>query len=396
MDCCNAVKINFKKGRYHFMSAEPYGLKYLKILCTKGNISIESIALTETVCPMPITFKYESQDKEINKILNAAKETFIQNSFDFFTDCPTRERAGWLCDSFFLGRAEATFTGQNTIERFFLENYLLTDDYENIPEGMLAYCYPADVDSNGFIPNWAMWFVLELFDYGERTGDNEFVALFKDKVYRLLAWFEKYENCDGLIEKLPGWVFVEWSAANQFVQDINFPSNMLYALMLETASLLYNDTYLKDKAANLKELIRRRSFDGEFFRDNEVYENGIPQPTDNCSETCQYYAFYTKVATPERYPELWDKLLADFGPKRPENVYPSIYPSNAFIGNILRLDLLCQTGNYRQLIKEIKEYYLYMAERTGTLWENIDTSASCNHGFAAYIAGLIKTAEQSV
>jgi alpha-L-rhamnosidase len=26
-----------------------------------------------------------------------------------------------------------------------------------------------------------------------------------------------------------------------------------------------------------------------------------------------------------------------------------------------------------------------MAERTGTLWENVDVSASCNHGFASHV-----------
>ena len=62
------------------------------------------------------------------------EETFAQNSFDIFTDCPTRERAGWLCDSFFLGRAEYEFTGTNLIERSFLENYMLPDGFENIDE----------------------------------------------------------------------------------------------------------------------------------------------------------------------------------------------------------------------------------------------------------------------
>ena len=102
------------------------------------------------------------------------------------------------------------------MERNFLENFLLPEDFDNIPEGMLPMCYPADVDGGGFIPNWAMWFILELKDYKERTGDSEFVSLFKNRVYRLLDWFEKYENTDGLLEDLPGWVFVEWSKANDF------------------------------------------------------------------------------------------------------------------------------------------------------------------------------------
>jgi len=35
---------------------------------------------------------------------------------------------------------------------------------------------------------------------------------------------------------------------------------------------------------------------------------------------------------------------------------------------------------------ELADFFLYMAERTGTLWEHTGTSASCNHGFASHIA----------
>ncbi len=35
-----------------------------------------------------------------------------------------------------------------------------------------------------------------------------------------------------------------------------------------------------------------------------------------------------------------------------------------------------------------------MAELTGTLWEHKNTFASCNHGFASYVAVLIYEAEE--
>ena len=396
LDCCNVIKINLKRGNYRFMSAEPYGFKYIKLICLGGELEINNLSITQTVCPAPITFDFKSGDGELNKILAAAKETFIQNSFAIFTDCPTRERAGWLCDSFFLGRAEKSFTGKNLIERNFLENFLLPESFDNIPEGMLPMCYPADVDDSGFIPNWAMWFILELKDYKERTGEDEFVSLFKNRVYRLLDWFKKYENNDGLLEDLPGWVFVEWSKANDFVQDVNFPSNMLYSSALSAAGELFGDKELTEKAEKLKITVRERSFDGEFFRDNEVYDNGALVSTENRTETCQYYAFFTGVATKELYPELWKTLSIEFGPDRAKKgAYPEIHPSNAFIGNFLRLELLCKNGYYVQLLEEIKGYFLYMAERTGTLWEHKDTCASCNHGFASYVAELIYKAEHN-
>ena len=113
-------------------------------------------------------------------MFDAARETFLQNSSDLFMDCPTRERAGWLCDSFFTARAEWEFTGDNVIEKNFLENFLLPESFRDVPRGMLPMCYPADHNNNNFIPNWAMWFVLELEDrLFNRKGDREFVLSFR-------------------------------------------------------------------------------------------------------------------------------------------------------------------------------------------------------------------------
>ena len=40
-------------------------------------------------------------------------------------------------------------------------------------------------------------------------------------------------------------------------------------------------------------------------------------------------------------------------------------------------------------VGECLDYFGFMAERTGTLWEHDSTYASCNHGFESYVANLI-------
>jgi hypothetical protein len=138
----------------------------------------------------------------------------------------------------------------------------------------------------------------------------------------------------------------------------------------------------------IHETIRKQSFDGMFFIDNAIRENGrvVPQKS-NRTETCQYYAFFLGTATPETHPALLKILLNDFGPKRKTtNAYADIYPSNAFIGNYLRLEMLSRYGHVKQLLNESIDEFLYMANLTGTLWENITTRGSLNHGFASHIA----------
>jgi alpha-L-rhamnosidase len=100
---------------------------------------------------------------------------------------------------------------------------------------------------------------------------------------------------------------------------------------------------------------------------------------------CQYFAFFFDVASPQTHPQLWQVLREKFGPQRKAGgLFPEIHPANAFVGNMLRLELLSRYGLNRQILDESLSYLLYMADRTGTLWENVDPSASLNHGFASH------------
>ena len=387
LGCNSTIVYELQPGLYSLESFEPYTLQYLKVQ-TEGDCSVSDCYIRQYVNSDVARANFSCNDERLNIIYKAAVETFKQNALDIFTDCPSRERAGWLCDSYFTSRVAFNLSGNTLIETNFLENYLLPDKFRYIPEGMLPMCYPADQPNGNFIPNWAMWFVLQLEEYQQRSNDRKMVQALEPKVMNLLDYFAKYENEDGLLEKLEKWIFLEWSKANEFVQEINYPTNMLYAKTLEVAAKLYNLPALAEKAAKIHETIRKQSFDGMFFIDNAIRENGrvVPQKS-NRTETCQYYAFFLGTATPETHPALLKILLNDFGPKRKTtNAYADIYPSNAFIGNYLRLEMLSRYGHVKQLLNESIDEFLYMANLTGTLWENITTRGSLNHGFASHIA----------
>ncbi|MFH1068925.1 MAG: hypothetical protein V1794_04810 [Candidatus Glassbacteria bacterium] len=56
---------------------------------------------------------------------------------------------------------------------------------------------------------------------------------------------------------------------------------------------------------------------------------------------------------------------------------------------MLRLEVLSRRGLCRQVVSEALDYYLPMAERTGTLWEFDGARASCNHGFASHVCSVL-------
>ena len=398
-DTSNVVSLIMKKGSYRIVSAEPYVMRYLRIVAKGGSVTLKSISLFEVAFPKSlIKSRFSSDDTVMKKIYDAALRTFRANVVDVYMDCPSRERAGWLCDSFFTSRVERVLTGKSTVEKQYLANFVMPGQHPALPDGMLPMCYPSDVIGNEFIPNWAMWYVLELGEYLARTGDEAFIAEARERVYSLCNYFASFENEFGLLEKLKGWIFVEWSKCNELVQDVSFPSNMMYARMLRCVAELYGDKALADKAERIKETVNAMAMtESGFYCDNAVRaEDGKLHLSGDRTETCQYYAFFCDFATPETHKELWDRLVTEFGYDRANTgKYPEIYPAAPFIGNYLRLDLLHRYGYYEKLYGDIRGYFEYMADRTGTLWEHarVDAygSCSCNHGFASHVIYWMKT-----
>ena len=388
--CCNAIKYELEPGEYRLLSFEANTARYFEIIIS-GSAEIKKAGAVLYENPDASDIRPDTADKELLEIFEGAKNTFVQNAVDIFTDCPSRERAGWLCDSFFTSRAERLFTGKSVVEKSFLGNYILYDKNCPIPDGMLPMCYPADT-GNVFIPNWALWFILELKSYFAATGDTEIIIRAKSKVYALSDYFSGFLNKENLLENLESWVFVEWSKCNDpdYISGVNFPTNMLYSAALMAAGELYCDSELTGYAGKVAEAVEKYSYNGEFFEDNCIRIDGKLERQGHMTETCQYYAFYFGIADKTKYPVLYSEMIGKFGPSRDtEKIYPRVYPSNAFIGDYLRLELLMSEKRYDDVIKDCKNYFLGMVRTTGTLWEHNSPSASLDHGFASVVAEYI-------
>lgn len=392
LGCANVIHIACEPGTYAFESFEPYTLQYLKVLVLEGDCRLTGCGIREYANPDADRGTFSSSDEGLNAIFEAARESFRQNAVDVFMDCPSRERAGWLCDSFFTARVEADLTGLSVIERNFFENYALPESFAYLPEGMLPMCYPADHNDGIFIPNWSLWFVLQLEEFRDRGGDEATIEALRPRVEALFRYFEGFRNEFGLLENLESWVFIEWSKANDFTGGINYPTNMLYAAALEAAGRIYGAEAYVEEAAYVKQTVREHAFDGSFFVDQAIEdEQGEIEITDHRTEVCQYYAAYFGIADAMELPVWFDSLMRDFSPSRDKDApfvadIGGIHPANAFVGYYLRMELLSRQGLSAQLLAEINAFFGKMAQRTGTLWEHNRTEASCNHGFASHVA----------
>jgi len=380
----NAIRLDLAAGlEIDFEAFEPYTLRHLQILVWDGQVEISDVRLRHYRNGTQLREAPASLEAAAAGVRRAALSSYRQNALDIFMDCPSRERAGWLCDSLFTARAEWHLTGDNAIERAFLENYLVAPQLKDLPRGMVAMCYPAEALAKQFIPNWAMFYVIQLDEARRLRGlPAAWQPLIGKSVRGLVAYFRKFENELGLLEKLESWVFVEWSKANDYVQDVNFPSNMLYAMMLRAAARLLEQPRLAAQAERIEAKVRELAWRDGRFVDNAVRDKqGRLVVNDKASEACQYYAFFTGVASTGREAALWHRLVrADYG---------ELHPANVFVGKIMRFQLLIENGEYAAARREVLKSYVPMVKLTGTLWELFEKNVSCNHGFTSYIAVLI-------
>ena len=400
MQAHNVCEVKLGEGmQLDFMSIEPYVLRYAIVATRSGAVTLEGFGIKRLECDVSGVTIPKLESPVLRDIYRAAVRTYAHNVVDVYMDCPSRERAGWLCDSYFTGKTEHFLFGKTDVEDAYLENYCLYKNEGELPEGAIPMCFPADVKDTGeFIPQWTMWYILEVEEYlleRNRSADKE---KFRSSVYGLLGFYSRYENEDGLLENLPSWNFVEWSRANQWVFNVNYPTNFLYSRVLEAVYNIFGDEDCLRKCALVRSRAVEQSFNGKLFCDHAVRgEDGKLVRCEDISEICQYYAILfagIDTSKPE-YAYMMDLIENVFGAIRKEPM-PEIEEINAFIGVYLRLEAMLKLKKYKLVQNDIETFFGDMERLTGTLWENRSVTGSLDHGFASYaLVAMTKALENS-
>ncbi|MBO5286303.1 MAG: hypothetical protein J6B16_05335 [Clostridia bacterium] len=374
-----------KDAKIYDESFEPYSARHLILLVKKGEILLTNFGIRRYERTKKGIRQNDLTRKDLAGIYDAGVRTFVHNAVDLYTDCPSRERAGWLCDSFFTAKAEYFFYGETPVEDAFLENYVLYKHDPFYPEGALPMCYPSDPQKEGkFIPQWCMWYVLEVYDYLTNRKPSFSKDFFKTSVYGVVNLMLKSLNSDGLLEQLPSWNFVEWSKANWWTKDVNFPTQFLFAEVLDCTAKLYDDASLFNIADKMRSKAIELSFDGEFFVDHAVRDNnGNLNVLTDTSEAAQYYALlFGKLNLSDPKYDKFTKRVFEVGY---DNVTGRDFVQvNAFIGFYLKQLALMQNKKFALLEKEVKNFFAGQVEKTGTLWEYKTPVGSNDHGFASF------------
>ena len=395
LQCSNFIKWSFRKGTYRIVTAEPYTLKFLRIVAKGAGVRVRHLTLHRIEYPMSkITAKYTGGDPKMQAIFDAAAVTFASNATDVFMDCPSRERCAWSGDAFSTSRAEKALTGRADIQRAYLANHFeATWPLDGIPAGLLSGTYPADYYGDPGLTVGALFAVLwHLWEYYEFTHDDDMLAIAKDRLYQALATFQPYENQYGLVVDPPGALFFDWADCNLYTKGVSFLFNMYFYAGKMVLGKLYHDDEMIAQAEKTKQTILDYALDENgFIHDHALMIDGemVVQPT--YTETAQYYAFYYHILTKETHPNEWQRMIDKLGTAKLEHGYFPEMPTAGLYGYLkFRMELLSKAGERDELVDYIQDRCAYMVNRTGTIWEFVDDRASCNHGFTSAIAMYLK------
>ena len=396
MNAHNTLEYLLPQGSFETQCFEPYTFRYAIVMVKSGKIILNGFGALTYVSDLRDVPALPYENEIQAAVGRAAIRNLSHNAVDMYMDCPSRERAGWLADAYFISRAEYAMTGKTRVEDVFLENYrLFPNGNGEIPKGALPETYPSDIPPGGtFIPQFDLWYILEVEQYIHQRGNGQKKEEFRQSIYGVLAFFRTYENRDGLVENLPSWNFIEWSGANDWGQDVNYPTNFLYAAALEAAGKLYADQGLLRRAEAVRKATIAQSFNGKYFLDHSIRgEDGSLVRQEHASEVCQYYALLFGGIDPDAQEYRFLRhLVTDVFALERDGKMPEIIEINVFPGLFMRMDTLLMLGEYDLALRTVEDFFGRMEPYTGTLWEYRQFKGSYDHGFSSIAYAVMKKA----
>jgi len=236
------------------------GLRYIYLLVhgANGPATIKRVAVREMIYPWTPGAAFECSDPELNRLFKAGVRTVNLNSFDAFTDCPTREQRAWVGDSVVHQMVHLA----TNLDWRLAWQYL---NLGNSPryDGILPMSVAGEIEASGgvTIPDWSLHWVHGVYNLYRFTGDKEKVKSYMPTIERLLRWYVPYQTAAGVLKDVVEWNLVDW--ASLFVEDTSSILTAIWARGLKEFA---------EMAGWLEEKASQRWAEGLYARAKAGYE----------------------------------------------------------------------------------------------------------------------------
>ncbi|OHB45572.1 MAG: hypothetical protein A2Y13_10535 [Planctomycetes bacterium GWC2_45_44] len=206
----NCERVEMPAGEASWTGFFERGLRYMQITFRDfhGDIKIENAGVIETLTvgqDRP-NAEFSTNDKTLNKIWKAAKETVRLYCNGCGAGDPTRERVHWFHDDTMALRMAFYCFGEWRNWRRALE---LTAQSQNA-DGSFPVISPGQFEDWNMVTGSCYW-VTAVEEYVSTTGDEAFGKQMLEHVKRHIEFQKRFINGDGLLYETPGRRFLSWA-----------------------------------------------------------------------------------------------------------------------------------------------------------------------------------------
>jgi len=288
--------------------------RYVKLIIHTANepLVIDDIYGTSTGYPFKLNAKLNTDNPELQQMLNIGWRTARMDAIETYMDCPYYEQLQYIGDT----RIQAMVSYYNSGDDRLMRNAINLMDHSRLGEGITLSRHPSF--SPQIISTFSLWYIGVLHDYWMYRPDANFI---KDKLQGergVLDFFSRYQQADGSLKNVPYWVFVDWSngwgggsppvgsKGGSAILDLQLLMAYQQAAEMEAKlGMPALATSYSAKAAQLKQTIQTKYWDTDkgLYADNEDKKQ--------FSQHANSLAILTGVAGKTAAPSIARKLLSD-------------------------------------------------------------------------------------
>ena len=241
----------------------------LDIQTSEQAVELKALTYRSTGYPLELKAKFEA-DKWFNRLVNPGFRTMELCAGETYMDCPYYEQLQYIGDA----RPQA------------LLSYILCDDDRLACEaiemfelsighnGLAQSSYPCRHQNS--IPLFSLLYIAMLNDFLMWRGNIAFIQERLGGIETILKAFERCTKDNGLVGKLPGWAFIDWTEGAGWKngeplaasQGNSFLVSFFYLYVLQQAVNLYQvagdqkrANQIDSQAKNIQNLLRKEAFD---------------------------------------------------------------------------------------------------------------------------------------
>ena len=291
-------------------------------------LTVEQIELVETRYPVELESTFESDDKTLSPIREISMRTMQMCCHEMLFDCPFYEQQMYPGDTRVQLNVLSAVSRDDRIIKRAIELY----DLSSRDDGQCPFNWPTRGTQEG--ATYTLCYLLMYGDYVMNHNDIEWLKARVPGMRRSISGFEIYENKEGLLENLPGWLFTDWVQGwngdgtvpgGRHGDGVNAVHNLLWVLAMQsvakTERALGNELqakYWEEKIEKIKPIIINK-----FWCDKRQMISDTPDKL-NFSEHAQCLALIGDVLPKDKAQLAWKNLIEDKTLKRC-TVYFSYY-----------------------------------------------------------------------